>query len=219
MYRSAAFNEKELRAPCADILGQLETPAAQPVSDQARQGEQRRWVPANWIKPSDRIGPLPSPIRVIDDSSGTDGWNRHREKQPLPTSCLEPIRYPVLDADQVARDIVRPGSPTLLQIQRRFGTADILNPSGHLDRDSLRHIILSDADAKRDLEALTHPPIQNTIQRWMEQQATDGHGAAIVEAALLIEAGSYSTYDLLVVVTCTANNNSNAYCHATHFSR
>ena len=115
---------------------------------------------------------------------------------------LREVNFPVLDADQVARDIVQRGSPTLLQIQNRFGS-DVLLPSGDLNRDALRRIILTHPDAKRDLEAMTHPLIQSKIQKWMDAQATEGHGAAVVEAALLVETGSYVAYDLLVVVTTT----------------
>ena len=118
---------------------------------------------------------------------------------------LREVNFPVLDADQVARDIVQRGSPTLRQIQNRFGS-DVLLPSGDLNRDALRQIILTHPDAKRDLEALTHPLIQSKIQKWMDDQATEGHGAAVVEAALLVETGSYVAYDLLVVVTTTAEN-------------
>ena len=118
---------------------------------------------------------------------------------------LREVNFPVLDADQVARDIVQRGSPTLLQIQNRFGP-NVLLPSGDLNRDALRQIILTHPDAKRDLEALTHPLIQSKIQKWMDDQATEGHGAAVVEAALLVETGSYVAYDLLVVVTTTAEN-------------
>ena len=115
---------------------------------------------------------------------------------------LRAAQYPVIDADQVARDIVRPGTPTLLEIQHRFGSS-ILTSNGELDRDALRQIILSNPEAKRDLEALTHPLIRSTISHWLEQQSQKEQIAAFVEAALLIETGSHESYDLLVVVTCS----------------
>jgi len=110
---------------------------------------------------------------------------------------------PVVDADQLARDVVAPGTPGLQAVVDRFGSG-ILAPDGTLDRPALRAIVLADPSARKDLEAITHPRIREATVAWMVQQAEAGEAVAAVEAALLVEAGSYKFYDHLVVVTCDA---------------
>ena len=68
------------------------------------------------------------------------------------------LGVPILDSDQIARDVVEPGQPPLERLVERFG-AKILTPDGHLDRPALRDIVFSDPKARADLEALTHPAI------------------------------------------------------------
>jgi len=108
---------------------------------------------------------------------------------------------PVLDADQVARAVVAPGEPALADIAAAFG-ADALDATGALDRASMRARIARDPDARRTLEAITHPRIQADTARWLAAQAAAGHPVAVVEAALLVETGSYRLYPEVVVVSC-----------------
>ena len=68
------------------------------------------------------------------------------------------LGVPIIDTDQVAREVVEPGQPPLDSLVERFGRA-ILTPDGHLDRPKLREIVFSDPKARADLEALTHPAI------------------------------------------------------------
>lgn len=108
----------------------------------------------------------------------------------------------VIDADQVARAVVEPGTPALAAIQRRFG-ATVIDARGGLDRDALGAIIRADPDARRDLEALTHPAIYAAIDAWLGQQRDAGARLAVVEAALIVETGQQDRYDRLVVVSCS----------------
>jgi dephospho-CoA kinase len=109
---------------------------------------------------------------------------------------------PVVDADQMAREVVRPGTRGLEAIRERFGDA-VLTPSGELDRSALRARIVRDADARRDLEAITHPLIRQAIGEQLIHLAGAGHDLAFVEAALLVETGGYRLYDGLWVVSCS----------------
>src|SRR6202043_148451 len=68
------------------------------------------------------------------------------------------LGVPIIDTDQLARDVVEPGQPPLERLVERFGPS-ILTPDGHLDRPVLRTIAFSDAKARADLEALLHPAI------------------------------------------------------------
>jgi dephospho-CoA kinase len=108
---------------------------------------------------------------------------------------------PVIDADQVARDVVAVGSPGLSKVVERFGR-EVLLPDGALDRGKLRAIVVRDAEARKDLEAITHPAIREAIGTRLADLAASGVPVAVVEAALMVETGSYRLYDALVVVSC-----------------
>lgn len=107
----------------------------------------------------------------------------------------------VIDADRVAREVVEPGTPGLRDIVERFG-ADALGADGRLDRAAMRRRIASDPEAKRALEAITHPAILGTVAQRLAAWAAEGVSLAVVEAALMVETGSYRGYAELVVVTC-----------------
>src|SRR5690606_26607308 len=64
----------------------------------------------------------------------------------------------VIDADQVAREIVEPGEPALDEIRDRFGDG-VIADDGTLDRAALAAVVFIDEAARRDLEAITHPRI------------------------------------------------------------
>lgn len=108
---------------------------------------------------------------------------------------------PVIDADQVSRDVVSPGQPALAAITERFGSL-VLRADGSLNRPALGAIVFQDPQARRDLEAITHPPIIAETLRRLASLSTAGHKLAVVSAALMIESGSYKGYAGLLVVTC-----------------
>jgi len=109
---------------------------------------------------------------------------------------------PVVDADQVARNIVEPGSPALLELVQEFGS-DILDENGLLKRKTLGSIIMNDKNKRARLNQITHPKIRasifSTLQKWHSQ----GYTAGVVEAALMVETNSHTLYDALIIVTCT----------------
>jgi dephospho-CoA kinase len=109
---------------------------------------------------------------------------------------------PVLDADQVARAVVAPGSPGLAAVLARFGPA-IQAADGSLDRKALGALVFQDEDARRDLEGITHPLIFAAMQAWRADQAAQGAPVAVVEAALMVETGSHRRYDALLVVAAS----------------
>lgn len=113
----------------------------------------------------------------------------------------EELHLPVLDADQVSRDTTAPGSVGLQRIEQAFG-AEVIKADGSLNRQALGAIVMADPARRKELEAITHPLIREEITRRL--QALEGAGAAVavVEAALMVEAGSYELYDRLLVVSC-----------------
>lgn len=106
---------------------------------------------------------------------------------------------PVLDADQVSRDVTAPGQPALAEIVARFGP-EVLRPDGALDRKALGARVVGDFEARAALEAITHPRIRAAIADGLARLRDQGHPFAVVEAALLVETGSYRLYDALLVV-------------------
>ena len=108
---------------------------------------------------------------------------------------------PVLDADQVARDVVDVGSQGLAEIVQSFGE-QLLLADGSLNRLALRRLIISDPSAKKRLESITHPRIFNAMLDWERRQLLHSHNVCIVDAALMVETGSYQRYDSIIVISC-----------------
>lgn len=107
------------------------------------------------------------------------------------TQRFEALGVPVIDADQVSRDLVEPGQPSLDEIVRRFGT-DIVQTDGRLDRRRLRSIVFADPTARRDLEAILHPRVRERLRRDAESAT-----APYVLLAIPLLAESRHPYDWL----------------------
>jgi len=116
-------------------------------------------------------------------------------------NILRELGVPVLDADLAARKVVEPGEPALQSLVDAFGS-EILDASGNLDRAAMRDRIIADPDARKTLESITHPAIRMHIATKLGALAQEGHAAAVVEAALLVESGGYKLYADLIVVSC-----------------
>ena len=107
---------------------------------------------------------------------------------------------PVIDADQLARDAVLPGSAGLAAIVTLFGR-EFLTENGDLDRKRLGAHIFSDPEKRRRLESILHPEIRKIAEERISQAATAGHHRLIYMAPLLIEAGVTDRVDDIWVVT------------------
>ena len=107
---------------------------------------------------------------------------------------------PVLDADQLARDVVRPGSSALGQIISLFGS-DKVTAEGELDRTRVAAIIFADPAKRRQLEAILHPEIRKLAETRIAEAAAAGYHRLIYMAPLLIEAGARDRVDDIWVVT------------------
>lgn len=108
----------------------------------------------------------------------------------------------VLDADETAREVVKPGSAALRDVVAAFGP-DILRADGTLDRPKLGALIFADADKRARLNSILHPYIiAQQDEHLREWETVDPKGIAIVDAALMIESGGYKRFDKLIVVHC-----------------
>jgi len=106
----------------------------------------------------------------------------------------------VVSADDISRQLLKPGSPLVAQIAARFG-GRFIDDAGHLKRKELARLIFADAAARRQLNALTHPPMVAEIQRRIEQARADGVKVMAVEAAVLEQMGALDLVDKIVMVT------------------
>lgn len=105
----------------------------------------------------------------------------------------------VLSADQLAREVVRPGSETLRRLVERFG-AGILGADGTLKRKALAEIIFSDPRAREDLNRITHPAVAALSVERLQALERAGHPLIVYEAPLLFEAGAEKRVDAVAVV-------------------
>lgn len=105
----------------------------------------------------------------------------------------------VIDADELARRAVRPGTPALREIVKQFGT-QVLDAERRLDRAALRRIVFDDPEARRRLEAIVHPEVGRL--RAEEEAAGERAGATIVvhDIPLLFEVGLEGEFDVIVLV-------------------
>ena len=105
----------------------------------------------------------------------------------------------VIDADQLAREVVAPGEPALATVVRDFG--DVLAPDGSLDRKKLAAIVFADPARRGRLEGILHPAIRGRFDARLEALARDGFdGIVVFDAPVMIESGGYKHMDRLVVV-------------------
>lgn len=104
-----------------------------------------------------------------------------------------------IDADQLARDAVAPGSRGLARVSERFGDA-VLQADGSLDRAALGALVFSDAAKLADLNAIVHPEVRRLAdERISDARAEDPDAVIVYEIPLLVEADRGGDWDLIVV--------------------
>jgi dephospho-CoA kinase len=111
------------------------------------------------------------------------------------------LGVPVLDADQLAREVVEPGRPALAEVAAAWPEA--IGPDGKVARKRLADIVFADPAQRLRLEAIMHPRIQALADERLAGLAQKGHALAFYEASLLVESGRYKDFDGLVVVTAS----------------
>jgi dephospho-CoA kinase len=107
----------------------------------------------------------------------------------------------VIDADDVAREVVARGTAELDAVVQEFGDAMLL-PSGDLDRPRLGALVFADPDALRRLEAIVHPAVRPRIVAAMAEAEAAGAPAIVVEAIKLVEGGLGALCDEVWLVAC-----------------
>jgi dephospho-CoA kinase len=106
----------------------------------------------------------------------------------------------IVDADQLARDVVALGQPALEEIRERFGP-EMLTPEGTLDRVKMGELVFSDESARRLLNAIVHPRVAEASRDAIAAHAAAGAEVVLYEAALLVENGIHRGLEALIVVS------------------
>lgn len=113
---------------------------------------------------------------------------------------IEESGVPVIDADQLAREAVKPGSEALERIADVFGR-EVMTADGTLDRKKLGAIVFADADKRRQLEDMLHPEIRRLGVERTARAVAEGYELLVYMAPLLIEAGVSDRVSEVWVVT------------------
>jgi dephospho-CoA kinase len=105
----------------------------------------------------------------------------------------------VIDADDIAREVLAPGGSGLAEVVKTFGKG-VLSADGSLDRKRLASVVFADAEARRQLEAITHPRIVATTLQRASELESQNEPIGCYEASLLVERGLADLFRPLVVV-------------------
>jgi dephospho-CoA kinase len=107
----------------------------------------------------------------------------------------------VLEMDPIGHELLKPGEAAYDETVREFGQA-VLNANGAIDRAKLGAIVFADERKRQRLNAILHPRILEKVSEWFVNRERDGAEFAIVEAALIYEAGYDRELDRMVVCWC-----------------
>ena len=117
-------------------------------------------------------------------------------------AALRAAGAPVIDADRLARDAVRRGSPALEAIAAAFGPG-VLGPDGELDRPRMAARVFADPAARARLEGIVHPAVRRAAAAEAARLAAEGHDLAFYDVPLLFETGLDRDVDCVVVVAAS----------------
>ena len=106
---------------------------------------------------------------------------------------------PIVSADELAREVVRPGSPGLARVREAFGD-DVVGPDGVHDRGAVRARVFADEGARRRLESILHPAIRALRAERVERHRAEGAELVVSEIPLLFETGIEGDFDVSVLV-------------------
>jgi dephospho-CoA kinase len=113
---------------------------------------------------------------------------------------IRDMGYVVVDSDTIAREILKPGSEGLREVQNKIG-GQFVSASGDLDRQALRTHIIASPKAREQLDAITHPRIQAESQRQLKAILDCGAPFVFYEAPLLFEAKADKKMDAVICIT------------------
>jgi dephospho-CoA kinase len=115
---------------------------------------------------------------------------------------FEQLGCKVIDSDRITRQLFEPGNSVNAAVGEAFGP-QVVAPDGSIDRKVLGELVFESAALRERLNGIVHPAIKARQSEFLANVAAeDSHAVAIVEAALIVEVGTYKNYDKVIVVTC-----------------
>lgn len=115
------------------------------------------------------------------------------------TRALREMKIPVIDGDEIARDIMKSGSPVLLKLSEEFGK-DVINRDGTLSRQKLGSLVFGNKSNLEKLNSITHPVIKSEILKSINYYRSAGEKCCVVDGALLMEGIFKDIADILILV-------------------
>jgi dephospho-CoA kinase len=110
---------------------------------------------------------------------------------------------PVIDTDELARELVQRGQPAVAEISKTFGEG-VVDGAGELRRGELAKIVFGDAAKRKQLEAILHPRIRERWLAQLEKYQAQGRPAAVVVIPLLFETDAQQHFTRIICVACSA---------------
>lgn len=120
------------------------------------------------------------------------------------SSMFNDFNIPVIDADQIARDVVRPGEEAYEKIIAQFGS-NILRPDRTLDRKKLGSIVFADNKRRQQLNNIVHPAIRQKMLQQRDEYVRDGKSSVVLDIPLLFESKLMHYVDKIIVVYVDEN--------------
>ncbi|MDP6036568.1 MAG: dephospho-CoA kinase [Verrucomicrobiota bacterium] len=108
---------------------------------------------------------------------------------------------PVVDSDELAREVVQPGQPALKEIRESFGD-EFIGDDGRIDRARLAACIFSDDGLRKQLEIIIHPRVRERWRTFVSEWRLAGNSGVVV-IPLLFEVGAEANFDTVLCVACT----------------
>tara|TARA_Y100000588_G_C13778910_1_gene721491 strand:- start:57 stop:668 length:612 start_codon:yes stop_codon:yes gene_type:complete len=110
---------------------------------------------------------------------------------------------PTVDADSLARDIVKPGSSAWRLVQKRFGS-EMFNDDGTIARKRLAKLVFDDSAARRALEDIIHPHVRASIDSWFDSlKESENRKFGIADIPLLFETERAREFDFIILTACS----------------
>jgi dephospho-CoA kinase len=124
----------------------------------------------------------------------------------------------LIDSDRITHALLEPGQAVYHTVVGEFGR-EVLDADGTIDRRKLGSIVFKDPLARNKLNSIVHPAVIRRQQEWLKEvESADPNGIAIVDAALMIEVGTYKNYEKIIVVSCPPEIQRQRLTARTHLS-
>jgi dephospho-CoA kinase len=109
----------------------------------------------------------------------------------------------IIDSDVIAHRLFEPGHPVYRAVVAAFGR-EVVAADGSIDRQVLGALVFHDPELRQKLNSIVHPAVIDAQKIWLDElESKDSNAIGIVEAALMIEVGTYKNYDKIVVTICS----------------